>query len=138
MKLLVLSRDQIITHFGCLKKHIIISICGPSGKFVDLPIEDERVGLLYMKFVDLDRPCEGSKWNDFLFDSRDARDILSFVALHKDDVELIVCQCEAGISRSAGVAAALSKIYNGTDEYFFKHYLPNTLVYSTILKEYHK
>lgn len=47
----------------------------------------------------------------------------------------MICQCEAGISRSAGVAAALSNIYNGSDAWVFQdpRYHPNMLVYRTIL-----
>ena len=43
--------------------------------------------------------------------------------------------CEAGISRSAGAVAALSKVINGDDSYFFKMFLPNRLVYRLILQE---
>lgn len=53
------------------------------------------------------------------------------------DIKMI-CQCEAGISRSAGVAAALSYIYNGSDAWVFQdpRYHPNMLVYRTILNVY--
>ena len=52
-----------------------------------------------------------------------------------DEIEWIIVHCEAGVSRSAGAVAALSKLLNGDDSYFFKHFLPNTLVYKLILKE---
>jgi len=63
----------------------------------------------------------------------DAQAILTFVQEHLDEVELIVCQCEAGVSRSAGIAAALSRILQGDDRFFFAHYWPNPWVYRTIL-----
>jgi hypothetical protein len=45
----------------------------------------------------------------------DAKKILSFVNNNIDKVSFIIVQCEAGISRSAGVCAGLMKIYNGDD-----------------------
>ena len=65
-----------------------------------------------------------------------AKKIVKFVKKYLNDVELIVCQCEAGISRSAGIAAGLAKCIDGDDDYFFKRYLPNSLVYSMIRKEW--
>ena len=65
----------------------------------------------------------------------DAQAILAFVREHLDQVGLIVCQCEAGVSRSAGIAAALSRILQGDDSYFFANYWPNQWVYRAILDE---
>jgi predicted protein tyrosine phosphatase len=50
----------------------------------------------------------------------------------------IICQCEAGISRSAGLAAAISFMYNGTDTWVFENpkYFPNKHVYRTMLRAY--
>lgn len=49
---------------------------------------------------------------------------------------LCICQCEAGISRSAGVSAALASVYQGyeAEQSIFKdrRYLPNRLVYRTV------
>ena len=63
----------------------------------------------------------------------DAQAILAFVREHLDTVRLIVCQCEAGVSRSAGIAAALSRTLQGDDGFFFANYWPNQWVYRTIL-----
>lgn len=54
---------------------------------------------------------------------------------YKDKINLIICQCEAGISRSAGVAGALSKVLNKDDSKIFEDYCPNMLVYRTVLEE---
>jgi hypothetical protein len=51
-------------------------------------------------------------------------------------VNIIVAQCDAGISRSSATAAALSKIIRNDDSFYFKIYYPNKLIYSIILKEY--
>ena len=44
--------------------------------------------------------------------------------------------CEAGISRSAGIAAALSKIIDKVDTIFFKNFIPNRHIYRTIMEEW--
>jgi hypothetical protein len=69
------------------------------------------------------------------------RQILDFVAEgQRQHIDLCVCQCDAGISRSAGVAAALSYILNQDDTWVFKDpwYMPNRLVYCTILNDYYE
>jgi hypothetical protein len=50
----------------------------------------------------------------------------------------IVINCEAGISRSAAIAAALSKILTGDDKVFFDQFIPNRHIYRTILTEWQK
>jgi predicted protein tyrosine phosphatase len=72
-----------------------------------------------------------------LFTEKDAENILDFVAVYKDFVDLIVVHCEVGISRSAGVTAALSFILNGTDQYYFDNYIPNMLCYRKILNAHY-
>ena len=69
-----------------------------------------------------------------IFDEVMAKEIVDFVEEYRYVVGTIIRQCEAGISRSAGIAAALSKCINGDDKYFFNRYLPNSLVYSKIIK----
>jgi len=136
IKFLILNREQIKT-FVTIQKHILISICDPEAEPVEIFSDNPPEGILFLRFPDFDKEIEGYKYNYLVFDKYNARDILRFVKQHKDNIELIVCQCEAGISRSAGVAGALAKILNGDDTEFFKKYLPNSLVYNTILKEYY-
>lgn len=136
MKIIVLGEDAI-KKFQTDENHIVVSIRSPQTDPVELPKLDSRIGVQYLQFNDLDSnvmALRGIK----LFNREDAMAILLFIEGMKSLVDVVVCQCEAGISRSAGVAGALSKIYNGTDEYFFKHYCPNMLVYRTILETYYE
>jgi len=68
-------------------------------------------------------------------DETHAEAIKKFVELHKDGNFIV--QCDAGVSRSAGVAAALMKYYNGEDTPIFDNprYQPNMLCYRTMLNE---
>jgi len=137
MEFLVLNREQI-EQYDTNKKHVVISICDPEANPVEIFLNNPPEGILHLRFPDFDREWKGYKYNYLLFDKYNAKDILKFVNRYKDEIELIIINCEAGISRSAGVAGALSKILNGDDSYFFKHYLPNMLVYRTILEEAYK
>lgn len=71
-----------------------------------------------------------------------ADEVLLFVENYRPWVNNIVVHCEAGISRSAGVAAAISKILNGNDDYFFDYFhnrfVPNMTCYKRILETYYQ
>lgn len=64
----------------------------------------------------------------------DARAIVSFATGNRSADKLIV-HCEAGISRSAGVAAAIMKAWNGDDGPVFNNprYMPNMTCYRKVL-----
>jgi len=140
MEFWVLGRRHIV-NYKCARKHIVISIGDPNDPDpVSLPVNSNRIDTLYLRFHDWDQRGKELFEKDeslfpsaVLFDAGMAQRILEFVISYKGKFDLIICQCEAGISRSAGTAAALSRLMNGEDEYFFKRFLPNRLVYRTIL-----
>lgn len=70
--------------------------------------------------------------------SEDARMIVDFVSKWSNKVNLVIVHCEAGISRSAGVCAALMKIFNGDDFEIFDNsrYAPNMTCYRAVLESY--
>lgn len=49
-------------------------------------------------------------------------------------VEYFIFHCLAGVSRSAGMAAAMAKHYLGDDREFFSRYTPNMTVYKLTLE----
>lgn len=65
----------------------------------------------------------------------DARKIRSFLEANKG--YKVIVHCDAGISRSAGVAAAIMKHYNGDDTPIFDNprYVPNMRCYRKMLEE---
>ena len=83
-------------------------------------------GVIRLKFHDAER--NESKL-DIITDEQ-AMDMVRFVKQFYGKVSLIVVHCEAGISRSAAVAAAFTNYYTGNDSYFFKFFCPNMTVYS--------
>jgi predicted protein tyrosine phosphatase len=69
------------------------------------------------------------------FTDKMALTIWNFVISVKDKVDILLVHCEAGISRSSGIAGGLSKCLFDDDEIFFKKpYSPNMLVYRKILE----
>jgi predicted protein tyrosine phosphatase len=87
-----------------------------------------------MKFHDLSEPIEGEKKYE-LFEHRDAKQVRRFIDKHVTEVENVVIHCEAGVSRSVGIAAALSRFMFGEDEVFFARGVPNARVYQKVLEE---
>jgi len=111
---------------------ILISITEPRSKHVRIPTNKHRNGILRLRFYDIAQK-QRSKVH---FQHRHAQRIKRFVLRY--DTNLIICQCRAGVSRSAGVGAALAKYYNlDVEEYFTTGgYRPNLLVFRTLLKAF--
>jgi predicted protein tyrosine phosphatase len=130
MDFLVLGRGEV-QRVAPEAPHILISICSPDGEDAPVPHCPSRLDVLRLRFHDVEVDEPGSPYT--LVSSEHAREILNFVRLYLAEVKLIVCQCDAGMSRSAGVAAALSRWLQNDDKAFFRYYLPNRLVYSTVL-----
>lgn len=96
-------------------------------------IDIKYIGVLKLYFDDVDDDKNGGA----VITERDAFDIITFVKDNLPTVETIVVHCNAGVSRSAGCAAALSYIFNGTDADIVKAKpLYNRKVFSTILNGY--
>lgn len=68
----------------------------------------------------------------------DADKIIEFINQHINDVDEIIVHCGAGVSRSAGVCAALMLIINGNDDAIFNNgkYCPNMHCYRLVLESY--
>lgn len=129
MDIYVYSREMMRIREPDDVKHIVISITtdGVPAKF---KMNELTAGVLRLVFPDLDRPTD--LWpEETLFSDEHARTILDFVAKHSDC--RVIVHCDAGRSRSPGVAAALAKIYNGDDSEFYRRYTPNRRIFRKIL-----
>jgi predicted protein tyrosine phosphatase len=136
MDFLVLGRAEAL-RIAPEVPHIFISITTPDAPDARLADSANRMEVLRLQFHDVDRAPEPpvlSMDEVTLFSDEHAREIVHFVQTHREAVRLIVCQCDAGMSRSAGVAAALSRWLQDEDAPFFRYYLPNRLVYDAVLR----
>lgn len=137
----VLSRADVESsrHYNLftskMDKHIVISITS-SKEHVEIPDHHKRLGAIFLNFDDIDWQTETE--NTKAITDRDVENILIFVNKYIKDIDGIVVHCDAGISRSAGVAASLNKILHQEDDMYFKNYIPNMRVYSSILNDYYK
>jgi predicted protein tyrosine phosphatase len=131
MRFVVYSRLQAI-RMDLREPHAVISIHDPGSEPPAIPESAFLRGVLRLSFHDLDRA--GGREDAVLFTPGHAHEILDFLGRVRGEVEALVVHCEAGISRSAGVAAALSRALFDADRFFFEHYVPNPLVYATLLR----
>lgn len=105
-----------------------ISIANTEGVFADIQREN-RIGLLQLAFADITVPTPGY----ILFHDSHAHDILDFAGEVWGRASVLIVHCDAGISRSSAVAAALSRLRLATDgEFFDPPYDPNPFVYRTL------
>ncbi|MGH7857977.1 MAG: hypothetical protein ACREQY_11670 [Candidatus Binatia bacterium] len=130
MRFIVLSRLQALS-LDLRERHAVISIREPGSDMPQIPSNDFCRGILRLSFHDRDRLDTPETE---LFTAEHARRILGFVDGIHGTIDALVVHCEAGISRSAAVAAALSRALFGEDRFFFDHYAPNRLVYATLLR----
>jgi len=136
-------------HYQCTTPHVVISITDPKESEVTFPQNPYRKDILRLKFYDLDKTkiTQNSKieaslrsqfpdLDTYLFSPTHAQQILDFAMEYclVQKITHFIIHCQAGISRSAACGAALSKIYNKSDDYFFNYYHPNRYIYQTILK----
>ncbi len=130
MKFIIKNRSDVKNAFFPGGTAILISItdpdknhCLPSGRYRDV---------LCVKFDDADMDASGV----LLITTEIAKNIIEFVVKNMD-IDNVVVNCEGGISRSAGTAAALSKIFTGDDSELVRAKpFFNRLVYRTILDEW--
>lgn len=135
----VFSKQNIEKY--AMEKHdsesILISIGtvkGESARVESNTINNIRA-IKFLDFADLDSESQGYK----IINKHIAKDIVDFVEYYTNtyNIKNVFVNCEAGISRSAGVAGALMKFYIGDDTKIFKNprYMPNMKCYTMILRE---
>ena len=141
----VLSRREAIRY--CEQRHrgesVIISISDPNMVYDAEPFcspENRVTAILPLCFSDADRPgidVYGLEVEERdLMRDEDARKAVRFVRANRN--KLILVHCDAGISRSAGVAAAIAEYYDGDARRFFEsgQYTPNRWCYSKMMSAF--
>lgn len=146
MNITVVSRSDAIDfcNHAHLAQFVMISISNPYTEYESQPFKSEKnniVDILRLSFVDAD--CVGdldvyhkvAKQED-MFSDEQAKQVVDFAEKYSNYPFII--HCDAGISRSAGVGAAILKHYIGNDDKFFHShwYAPNMYVYYKILKAF--
>mgnify|MGYP007044048022 CR=1 FL=1 len=146
MNIEVHSRDTI-RNIKPKYPFIVISIFDPRSFPAPIGKSTNCKGILQLSFDDVDAKRgmsyeEQSNRDEVCITETQAQLIADFVKAYKDRVELIICQCEAGISRSAGVAAAIADYFNQDSNRFYNgsgpngRFFPNRTVYWALMSAF--
>lgn len=127
MKIIVRSKGEA-KNYTCDVPWAAISIATYDGEHPPLS-EANRIGLLQLAFRDTDFERQERAFTKEL-----GLEIIKFFEGIIGKAEYLLVHCEAGLSRSPAVAAALNKLYSGDDRYYFQRYTPNMLVYRRIIE----
>ena len=122
------------------KNYIIISIH-------ESPIEDYNIhfskdyfckDVLELHFSDIQESWESKIPSDFLlFSDKDAEDIVNFVKKYENSpIDEILIHCNAGVSRSTAVAAAISEYLGMDSSVYFKEGSPNEYIYKKLSEKF--
>ena len=138
----VMSRESAVEY--CRGKHrepaVIISISDPSREYDEAPFctrENRVADILPLCFSDAEEPGKDVYGLDVeeedLMQDEDARKVARFVLDNRD--KRILVHCDAGISRSAGVGAAIVNYFTGDARRFFEsgQYEPNMWCFSKVM-----
>lgn len=133
MKIFVYSRSALDAVRPHEVPHVIISITSHPSDVARLRINDMCRGVLRLSFPDAEVPSDVHAEAN-LFSQAHAAEIWTFTQRHLSEIERIIVHCDAGVSRSAAVAAALARALNDDDtEFFGGRYKPNMRVYRLLL-----
>ncbi|MCD8300468.1 MAG: hypothetical protein LUC41_04765 [Clostridiales bacterium] len=71
-----------------------------------------------------------------LFSMEQAKEMAEFIYGCKDDIDVLICQCRSGVSRSAGVAAAVREHFShdGIEVFLDRDYSPNVFVFQYLYR----
>lgn len=103
--------------------HGVISITSSPDDTARIPGSAACLGVLRLSFADADEPSDL-----VLFDETHAAAIRGFLEAHAN-VSTILVHCDAGVSRSPAVAAAIARATGEDDAPWFRRYRPNARVY---------
>lgn len=111
-------------------RFIVIQIADPGTSHVLIERNGNTADILQQKFGD----CDQNSTDVPAMSDEQAKEIVDFVEKHKG-LDVIV-QCPAGQSRSRGIAAALTNVYDGDDmAYFRSQSPPNMHCYRAIISQ---
>lgn len=134
MQLLVTDRDSV---GGLIVRvpYAVISIRSAGRRRARVPRPGHCLAVLYLCFDDAE-PVAGlqPKSPVQLMSPGQAAQIWAFVDKHRGQTGAILVHCEAGMSRSPAVAAAICRAMGQDDRTYFQTYQPNLHVYRTLLE----
>ena len=106
----------------------------PDAVLAESPLRRAILRLRFDDIGDIDDADEAPP-GYLLFGESHARQIVRFVDAHLHAIQGLIVHCEAGISRSAAVAAVLSRAINGDDAFLDEHFSANPRVRAVLTRQ---
>ena len=125
MEIKVLSRKQA-KEFESDKLWACISITCPDQEFPKIS-GVRRVDLLQLRFWDTDDDIE------YAFDKSYAVRVWDFIKEIEGKADVLMLHCLMGNSRSPAIGAAIAKVLDDDDMFYFNKHTPNMLVYRRMI-----
>ena len=137
MTIRIMSRSNAIRY--AMEAHseaaavISISDCDKDSPVLELNPDNGIAARCMLKFDDVERGEVNA------ITAADVLKIVEFAADAAKEQDMLIVHCEAGVSRSAGVAAAIMKAVNGSDMEVFRNrrYVPNMTCYRAVLDAFY-
>lgn len=128
-----MPREKIIEVVDYLDAPTLIISISSFNNSIPIYLKKPHYNLVHTEFFNFnDETLELPHLHSITDD--DAKRIANTVKKYQDKVKQIFVHCDAGISRSAGVAAAISKYLNNDDfKWFSPPYCPNMACYTKVL-----
>ena len=133
------SKAQRLSYTDYSSDKAIISISTPGDEKTEFDSNNKTIkDILYLEFYDISYNSQEIFKGYEPMTDEDAVKIKDFVLKWKDKVDTLWVHCDAGISRSAGVAAGILEALGKDNSYIFdsKMYFPNLLCYRKTLNSF--
>ncbi len=108
--------------------HLIISITSAEDDVARIPAGPHTLELIRLSFLDVAEGQPGAMTEEH------AMKILAAFERHRPPLERVVLHCDAGVSRSPGVALALATLVGADTTEIGRRYAPNRHVVHTLLR----
>ncbi len=134
------SKAQRLSYSNFSSNKVIISIRTPEDKkAVFNPDNSSIKDVLYLSFYDVSTETQDIFKGYPAMTDEDAVEIRDFVLKWKNKVGTLWVHCDAGISRSAGVAAGILEALGQNNSFILnsKMYYPNMLCYQKTLNAFY-
>jgi predicted protein tyrosine phosphatase len=108
--------------------HWIVSITSSVEDRARIPTNGHTLEVVRVTFLEVGAGEPGAMTDD------DARSIVDVFRRHRAVAERVVLHCDAGVSRSPGVAIALARLAGVDESALAKRYRPNAHVITTMAR----
>jgi len=134
MEFFVYGRREIEAGVVMRMPYVLISIFDPHSRKPRPRFDRLCREVLYLRFHDAEPSAVFQLPPDIrLMSRRQARAIWQFVSTWRERVQAIAVHCEAGMSRSPAIAAAVCSVLGDSDARFFRDYQPNQYIYQLLI-----